>query len=165
MTDSFTVKDSGARVDYPTGFRRDTEEGKPDITLVPREGLRRYAMHLTRGAAKYGADNWRLACTEEEMRRFQRSGFRHFLQWLDGERDEDHASAAKFNIDAAEYVRGILDGDPYCLEVLADARDRHGVPHDSLTAHLRPSPAASDSLTRVPRQGEVGYVPPQGVCP
>ena len=33
----FVVKDSGVREDFDSGMRRDTEEGKPDYTLLPRE--------------------------------------------------------------------------------------------------------------------------------
>lgn len=89
-------------------MRRDTQDGKPDYTLIDRDGLRRYAQHLTLGAGKYGRDNWRLANSQEELERFKSSAFRHFLQWLNGDRDEDHASAVKFNLDAAEYVNARL---------------------------------------------------------
>lgn len=101
----FVVKDSGARMDFESGMRRDTEDGKPDFTLVRRGPLlRRWAEHLTKGAIKYGRHNWTLACSEEEYDRFQRSAARHFEQWLAGDRDEDHASAVVFNLNAAEYV-------------------------------------------------------------
>lgn len=105
MTD-FTVKDSGARVEFDSGMRRDTEDGKADFTLV-RKGpmFRRWAEHMTKGAEKYGRHNWTLANGREEYERFQRSAARHFEQWLAGERDEDHAAAVMFNLNAAEYVR------------------------------------------------------------
>lgn len=109
MTDQFTVKDSGRREDFASGMRRDVEDDKPDYTLIRKGPLfRRWAEHLTKGARKYGRHNWTLACSDEEMERFQRSASRHFEQWIDGERDEDHAAAVIFNLNAYEYVRDRL---------------------------------------------------------
>jgi hypothetical protein len=102
----FTVKDSGQRQEYASGMVRDTQEGKPDYTLLPLEFLERWAAHMTKGAEKYGRDNWRRASGEEELTRFRASAMRHLMQWLRGDRDEDHASAVAFNVAAAEYVEG-----------------------------------------------------------
>lgn len=102
----FVVKDSGKREEFDSGMRRDTEDGKPDFTLIRRGPMfRRWAEHLTKGAVKYGRHNWTKANSMEELERFQRSAARHFEQWLDGDRDEDHAAAVMFNLNAAEYVR------------------------------------------------------------
>jgi hypothetical protein len=98
------------REDYDSGMRRDTEDGKPDYTLIRKGPLfKRWAEHMTKGAVKYGRHNWTLACSDEEYERFGRSAARHFEQWLAGERDEDHAAAVIFNLNAAEYVRERLD--------------------------------------------------------
>lgn len=107
---TFEVKDSGEREEYPSGMRRDTEEGKIDFTLV-LDGpmMRRYAAHLTKGASKYGPRNWQHANSVEELERFRRSAFRHFVQWMEGDVDEDHAAAVWFNVNAAEYVRQQLE--------------------------------------------------------
>lgn len=108
MTD-FITKDSGKREEYASGMRRDTQEGKPRFELmlpdtVPYEEqmLTRFASLLARGAEKYGDRNWELAESEDEMRRFKGSAFRHFIQWFCGETDEDHAAAVMFNIMAHE---------------------------------------------------------------
>lgn len=102
----FIIKDSGAREDFPSGMRRDTEEGKADFTLaIDGPMFARYAEHMTKGAKKYGRRNWQNANSVEEYERFKRSAFRHFLQWLRGDLDEDHAAAIWFNVNAAEYVR------------------------------------------------------------
>ena len=66
--------------------------------------LTRWAAHMTKGAVKYGRENWRLANSQQELDRFKASAFRHLVQWLAGERDEDHASAVLFNVSAAEFV-------------------------------------------------------------
>lgn len=101
----FVVKDSGAREQFESGMVRDTEDGKIDYTLI-LDGpmLDRWADHLTKGARKYAPRNWMRATGHEEYQRFLRSALRHFLQWIRGERDEDHAAGVFFNINGAEYV-------------------------------------------------------------
>lgn len=101
----FTIKDSGERQAYASGMVRDVQDDKPDYTLLPLEFLDRWAAHMTKGAAKYGRENWRLASSQDELQRFRSSAFRHFMQWLRGDRDEDHASAVCFNVAACEATR------------------------------------------------------------
>ena len=101
----FTIKDSGKREQFESGMVRDTTEGKINYALV-LDGpmLGRWAAHLTKGAAKYEPRNWMKAEGEAELARFKESAFRHFMQWIQGYRDEDHAAAVFFNINGAEYV-------------------------------------------------------------
>lgn len=106
---AFEVKDSGKRVAFASGMLRDTDEGKPRFDLLDREFLKRWALHMAKGAEKYGEENWRKAEGEAELRRFRASAFRHLIQWLNDERDEDHAAAVAFNVSAAEMVRGRLE--------------------------------------------------------
>lgn len=103
----FQVKDSGQRQQFDSGMVRDVVAGKVDYTLV-LDGpmLERWAEHLTKGAEKYAARNWMLAEGEAELERFRQSAFRHFLQWMRGDVDEDHAAAVVFNLNGAEYVKG-----------------------------------------------------------
>ena len=85
---------------------RDTTEGKTDYSLaLDGPMFERYAEHLTKGAQKYAKRNWMKASGEAEYERFKESALRHFLQWLRGDRDEDHAAAVWFNVNGAEYVR------------------------------------------------------------
>lgn len=112
----FETLDSGARAKYASGMVRDTQEGKPKFHLILQPGvpykdqfLTRVAELMTRGAEKYEEDNWAKADSEEELRRFRGSAFRHLMQWLCGETDEDHAAAVVFNLQAAEYVKRKLD--------------------------------------------------------
>lgn len=101
----FTVKDSGQRQKFSTGMQRDVEEDKVMYDLIfDGPMLERYAVHLTKGARKYQPRNWMMAGTEEEQQRFRRSAIRHFIQWMRGDRDEDHAAAVIFNINGYEYV-------------------------------------------------------------
>lgn len=104
-TPKFVTKDSGKRQDYASGMRRDTQEGKPDYTLIWEPMLTRWAALMTRGAEKYGRNNWQLANSEEELERFKSSAFRHFVQWVRGDEDEDHGAAVMFNIAAAEKTK------------------------------------------------------------
>jgi hypothetical protein len=110
-TDSFTTLDSGERAEFPSGMVRDTDAGKPRYDLIPLSMLKRLAELYARGAVKYGDRNWENANSKEEMERFQASAFRHFVQWLMGERDEDHASAVVFNVFAAETLRDKLSAE------------------------------------------------------
>jgi len=105
----FTVKDSGKRQEFSSGMVRDTEDGKIQWhRIYDGPMLKRYAVHLTKGAAKYpdvdGKANWMKAAGEAEYLRAKRSAARHFAQWYLGETDEDHAAAVMFNINLAEYV-------------------------------------------------------------
>ena len=106
----FIVKDSGKREEFSSGMVRDTSENKTLWHLVG-DGpmLKRWAIHLTSGAKKYVARNWMKASGEAEYERFRESAFRHFMQWYNGDRDEDHGAAVFFNINGAEYVRGKLE--------------------------------------------------------
>lgn len=101
----YQTRDSGKRQEYESGMRRDTTEGKPDYTLIYEPMLTRWAELMTRGAEKYGRRNWELANSEEELERFKASAYRHFVQWIRGDQDEDHGAAVYFNIAAAEKIK------------------------------------------------------------
>jgi hypothetical protein len=107
MGDSFVIKDSGRRELFVGGMVRDTAEGKTNYALIA-DGpmLRRWAVHLTKGALKYDARNWMKARGQAELDRARESAFRHFIQWFDGDRDEDHAAAVFFNINECEFIKG-----------------------------------------------------------
>lgn len=108
----FTVKDSGQRQQFTTGMQRDVEENKIMYDLIfDGPMLERYAAHLTKGAQKYQPRNWMMASTEEERQRFRRSAIRHFIQWMRGDVDEDHAAAVIFNINGYEYVTEKLESE------------------------------------------------------
>lgn len=94
-TRDYVVKDSGERLDFMTGSRRDTNKGKPRYDLIGRHGLKRLADLMARGAEKYGENNWMLG---QNISRSYESAFRHLMQWRDGEVDEDHLAAVVFNI-------------------------------------------------------------------
>jgi hypothetical protein len=156
---------------------RDTSAGKPNFLNVMFGPLiQRLAVHLTKGREKYpdpepGRPNWTLAEGREEYLRAKESAFRHFLQWLWGERDEDHFVATVFNMNLAEYV---LELDPSIHPGLG-ARVVPSEPVEQSTSDAQfamyaPVPAGYERTGefRVPRDGEVflgfdGYVARSGV--
>lgn len=101
---TYITKDSGKRVKFESGFNRDLQEGKPRYDLIPHEMLKRLADLYSRGAVKYGENNWRLAKDKVELDRFKASAFRHFMQWFsNSDIEEDHASAIIFNVMSFEW--------------------------------------------------------------
>jgi hypothetical protein len=112
--EEFTIKDSGERQQFDSGMVRDVTEGKIDYLLV-RDGpmLKRWAVHLTKGAVKYAKRNWMQANGKAELERFKESAARHFEAWLNGERDEDHAAGVIFNINGAEYVTDRIEAERF----------------------------------------------------
>lgn len=152
MTD-WETKDSGKRVDYASGMRRDTQEGKVRFDLLFVDGMPhddqfigRMAGLLTRGAEKYGERNWQLANSEEELTRFKASAARHFAQWLAGERDEDHAAAVAVNLLFFAYVEWKLD----------NAKAPASAPPDADDSERFGEGAAQDGSRRCDRCGGVG---------
>lgn len=91
----FVTKDSGQREEFPTGARRDVQEGKPRYGLIPVEPLRRLAELYTRGAEKYGENNWEKGMP---FSRVYESLFRHMIDWRSGDRTEDHGAGVLFNM-------------------------------------------------------------------
>lgn len=113
----YLTKDSGERAQYANGGQRDSEKGKARFDLlcplnVPYDDqlLTRAAELMGRGAEKYTDRNWEQFSDRAAWDRARSSAFRHFMQWFAGEDDEDHAAAVVFNLMAAEYIRGVLDG-------------------------------------------------------
>ena len=105
----FETKDSGQRVAYASGMVRDVADDKPRYDLIPVMPHRRLAELYARGAVKYGDRNWQKANSAEELARFRGSAERHFMQWKNGETDEDHAIAVVWNIYAALWLEAKLE--------------------------------------------------------
>lgn len=109
VPEEYVTKDSGERQQFSTGMVRDTSTNKPRYDLVYLPLLKRWAELMGRGAVKYGDRNWEKAATQQELDRFKESAFRHFMQWIMEEnQEEDHAAAILFNVAGVEYVKGRL---------------------------------------------------------
>lgn len=111
MKDKFKTKDSGKRIKYKTGMQRDIQDGKPRYDLCYEPLLTEWAYLMTRGAVKYGENNWTKAATIEELERFKASGWRHFVQFMRGDEDEAHHAAILFNVGAIMYLMEKLKVD------------------------------------------------------
>lgn len=105
----YEIKDSGSRAEFAGGMVRDTEDGKPDWTsLLHGPMAPRWVDHCTKGRSKYpdprpGVPNWTLGVDDPAVaERGKRSAFRHFMAWINDERDEDHAAGVFFNINLVE---------------------------------------------------------------
>lgn len=89
------VEDSGVREKFTTGSRRDTQQGKGRYDLLPFYAIHRLAIHFENGANKYGDNNWRKG---QNLRRYVSSALRHISKYMLGYQEEDHLSAALWNI-------------------------------------------------------------------
>lgn len=108
----FETKDSGQRQEFSTGMVRDIQSDKPRYDLVDWPMIKRWAELMSRGAVKYGENNWKQAATQQELDRFRASALRHCIQYFNGDTDEDHAAAVMFNLGGAEMVRTKLAKGP-----------------------------------------------------
>ena len=91
----FIVKDSGERQKFETGAQRDVQSGKGRFDLLPCHAVTRLAQLFENGAVKYGDDNWRKGMP---LNRYLDSALRHLIKFMDGQRDEDHATAVIWNM-------------------------------------------------------------------
>lgn len=89
------VKDSGERSEYSTGAVRDARGGKGRFDLIPPYALYRLARHFENGAVKYGDRNWEKGIP---LHMYLDSAFRHLVKYMAGFRDEDHLTAAVWNL-------------------------------------------------------------------
>jgi len=99
MIKQFITKNNNKISTFKSGLKKDQLNEKIKYDLIPHELLTRLAGQFTRGARKYGKDNWRQAMTNEEYSLFRESAWRHFVDWSNGlNNEEDHAIAAITNI-------------------------------------------------------------------
>lgn len=89
------IKDSGTRRTFDSGAVRDMAEGKGDMVSIPWESILRLSRHYEAGAKKYARWNFRKGIPVSS---FIDSACRHLAKYQCGEDDEDHLSAAAFNI-------------------------------------------------------------------
>ena len=89
------IKDSGERTQFESGAVRDMHEGKGDMASLPNAAILRLSKHYENGAKKYGRWNYTKGIP---ISSFIDSALRHIFKYLDGWDDEDHISAAAFNI-------------------------------------------------------------------
>ncbi len=93
----FITKDSGSRKEMANGFVRDDDWTKLRYDLIPLDMLERLAWLYTRWAVKYWDCNWQRA-TWDDINSFKRSAWRHFIQFMRWDTDEDHLVAVCWNL-------------------------------------------------------------------
>ena len=110
------IKDSGERRQFDTGAVRDMASGKGDMVSMPNAAILRLSKHYENGAKKYGRWNYTKGIP---LSSFLDSALRHLFKYLDGWDDEDHLSAAAFN------VLGAMEMEAHHKELL-DIPNREG---------------------------------------
>lgn len=93
--DQPSIKDSGTRRKFDSGAVRDAETGKGRFDLISPIALTRLAQHYESGAVKYSARNWEKGIP---LSTFMDSTLRHLNKYREGIRDEDHITAALWNV-------------------------------------------------------------------
>ncbi len=89
----FQTKTSERQEVFPSGAKRDSQEGKKRYDLISVLALGRLAALLERGATHYGEFNWAGGLP---FSRFYSSMLRHLFQWATGDKEEDHLAALCF---------------------------------------------------------------------
>lgn len=89
------IKDSGERTAFDSGAVRDMHDGKGDMLSVPWAAMLRVSKHYENGAKKYGRYNYLKGIPVSS---FIDSAMRHLAKYVAGWDDEDHLSAAAFNV-------------------------------------------------------------------
>ena len=98
------IKDSGERREFgENGAVRDMSAGKGDMASIPWEAVLRLSKHYEEGAKKYKRWNYR-AGNGIPLSSYLDSAMRHLAKYQCGCDDEDHLSAAAFNVFGAMLV-------------------------------------------------------------
>ena len=102
------IKDSGERQEFETGSVRDMSVGKGRFDLVPYLPQELLARHYEEGIGKYGERNWEKG---QPLRNFLDSAQRHLIKFAGGFTDENHLSAAVWNIYGYQWTENeIIEG-------------------------------------------------------
>lgn len=88
-------KSKGEERTFATGAVRDSVEGKGDMASIPWEAILRLSRHYQEGSKRYARWNYRKGITVSS---FIDSACRHLAKYQCGCDDEDHLSAAAFNV-------------------------------------------------------------------
>ena len=89
------LTDSGIRQEFASGAIKDIPGNKGRCDLLPACSILRLARHYENGAKKYPERNWEKGLP---IHCFIDSAIRHIMNYLDGEKSEDHLAAAAWNI-------------------------------------------------------------------
>jgi Domain of unknown function (DUF5664) len=147
----------------PTGALRDSQTGKPRYDLIHPLFLKRLAFLLSRGAEKYGENNWRKG---QETDRTVASMLRHIYAYIEaaelGEEGdkEDHLAAIAFNVMSLMVVEdGIREGRyPQALQTIEARQPFFQAPPSETYAVGIGSAVAIGSLADAVRDAFSGFL-------
>ena len=111
-----TIPDTGSRRQWDTGAVRDASEGKPQITFIYPEAVRRLAQRGTDGAKKYDDHNWTKGIP---LSAYVDSLYRHLNAYQMGDGSEDHLGAIMWNAMGLMYTEDAV-GDGRLPKELLD---------------------------------------------
>ena len=89
------LNDTGEREHFENGAMREPASGKGRFDLISPYMLERLAKHYENGANKYEEGNWEKGLSSK---RCIDSALRHINNYMMGKTDEDHLSAAIWNL-------------------------------------------------------------------
>jgi len=101
----YITKDSGNRRTFESGAVRDRAKGKGRYDLLSPMAIDRLTKLYERGADKYNPRNWEKGMP---ISQFVDSGLRHFFNYLEGKREEDHLAAVMWNSAGAIYTEEMI---------------------------------------------------------
>lgn len=114
--ETFDLYHSGNHRDFGTGAVRDTDVGKPRPDALSPFALHRFAVWMEKGFREYGEWNWENGIPVTQL---VASLQRHINAYTRGLRDEDHLSAALFNIQCILHFEELAKlGNPTALDML-----------------------------------------------
>lgn len=104
--------------EYESGMLREDKSGLERFSLMfpisqkyRNTMIAKFAKHLSKGAGVHGDRNWEKASGKKELSDFRDGAWRHFVKFMCGETDEDHASGTLFNMNGAIYLMDKLKCD------------------------------------------------------
>ena len=103
---NYKLQDSGKREIFPSGGKRDPQEGKGRYDLISPLALRRLAIVYEKGAKKYSDRNWESGMP---LSTFLSPSLRHTQQNIEGHRDEDHLAQAAWNLFSAMHTEEMIE--------------------------------------------------------
>jgi len=92
---SYELKQGSMKEAFTSGAVRDAADDKPRLDLLSPVFLYRMGDLAREGGKHYGDRNWEKGMP---LSRILASAFRHLVQTLDGQEDEDHAIQCAFNL-------------------------------------------------------------------
>jgi len=109
-----TTKDSQKHQVFPSGAKRNSQQGKGRFDLISPFIFLSLAFRLEDGAEIYGPRNWEKGMP---LSRFASAAFRHLIQAVYGMDDEDHWGGIIFNIMCLKHGKEMIESGEWPEEL------------------------------------------------